>query len=66
MRVMNKLSVGIAMAVVAFDSAPNNKKIVGLVLAIGLLSVASVGLVFSLNELKWNAGPTQRYHAGSQ
>ncbi len=39
------------MAVVAFDSAPNNKKIVGLVLAIALLSVASVGLIFSLNEL---------------
>ncbi len=44
------------MAVVAFDSAPNNKRIVGLILAIALLGAASIGLAISLNELSGTRG----------
>ena len=44
------------MVVVGFDSAPNNKRIVGLVLAVALLGAASVGLVISLNELNGTRG----------
>ncbi len=44
------------MAVVAFDSAPNNKRIVGLVLAVALLGAASIGLAVSLNELSGTRG----------